>query len=122
MQEKGKVLIVDDNSKMRETISMWLAEEGFETLLASNGQEGLEILKREPLDIALTDLVMPVMDGLAFVREAKKYDPALSIIVITGNATKDPSSGGGIGCIEDASPLIMNNVICPPMPRHNCGR
>ena len=114
MQEKGKILIVDDNSKMRETISMWLAEEGFETLQASNGLVGLEILKREPLDIALTDLVMPVMDGLAFVREARKCAPALSIIVITGNATIQSA----ITAIKEGAYDYMEKPLYPEKIKH----
>ena len=87
MGSDDKILIVDDDIAIRDSIAAWLLEDGIEALTATSGREGLEILEEQPVDIVLTDLVMPEMDGLAFLREARKRNPAISVVVITGNAT-----------------------------------
>ena len=94
-------------------MSSWLAEEGIEALTATNGREGLEILQERPLDIALTDLIMPVMDGIAFLQEAKKLNPSISVVMITGNA----SIQSAIAAIREGAydyvekPLVPEKII-----------
>jgi CheY-like chemotaxis protein len=77
-----KVLVVEDNPDVRETLSTVLEIEGFEVSRASNGQEALQRLKNEPLPrVILTDIMMPVMDGWSFLAQAA-MDPVLASIPV----------------------------------------
>jgi len=84
------VLIVDDEQsicKMAETI---LSQKGYKTLAAHGGKEALELYKKNSSNIkaVLTDVVMPVMDGVAFTRALKTISPSLPVIASTGQATE----------------------------------
>jgi len=114
MVENKKVLIVDDDSMLRDSISSWLTEDGIETITASNGHEGIEILKEERIDIALTDLMMPVMDGIAFVKEAKKLNPSISVIMATGYATIQTA----IKAIQEGAYDYVEKPLVPEKIKH----
>lgn len=84
---KARVLCVDDNRLNRELVEATLAEERMEILLATNGLEALEVLQREPVDVVLLDLVMPVQDGTSTLR-AIRSDARLEflpVIVLTSH-------------------------------------
>lgn len=61
---KERILIIDDEKDIRNLISIYLKNEGYETLSAENGVEGLELLKREQVDLIILDIMMPKMDGI----------------------------------------------------------
>ena len=62
----GHVLIVDDDPDLREMMAMLLAEEGFDTEVASNGQDALDKARARPPRVIVLDMMMPVMDGWTF--------------------------------------------------------
>ena len=66
-----KILIIDDEALMRHLLKKILEKEGYATVLAENGQQGLDILKGEFVDLIILDIMMPVMDGFAFFKELK---------------------------------------------------
>jgi two-component system, chemotaxis family, chemotaxis protein CheY len=79
-----KVLIVDDSPTMRQLVSLTLREASFEVIEAENGQDALQKSTGQQLDLILTDLNMPVMDGISFIRKARasantKYVPILML-------------------------------------------
>jgi DNA-binding NtrC family response regulator len=88
--EQNTILVVDDESVIRELITDILSDEGYRVQTADCGSAALEIL-REPNDIVLlfTDIMMPEMDGIELIRESRKIRPALVPIVMTGYATLD---------------------------------
>ncbi len=76
------ILLVDDDAWMSDAISTLLSDEGYKTLSAKHGQEALEHLRSMPRpDLILLDLMMPVMDGRAFLAEQRK-DPELAKIPV----------------------------------------
>lgn len=77
------ILIVDDEPNYLIVLSELLADEGFETLTADNGQAGLDIAKDTDLDLVITDMQMPGMDGLTFLQHLKTLNPKLPVIMIT---------------------------------------
>jgi DNA-binding response OmpR family regulator len=77
----GHVLIVDDDPDLREMMAMLLAEEGFDTEVASNGQDALDKARAHPPRVIVLDLMMPVMDGWTF-RAHQRYDAVLSSIPV----------------------------------------
>ncbi len=85
---KGKVLVVDDEDSLREICKEALSEHGYQVLEAKNGVEALDILKRErDVDIVLSDLNMPEMDGMALIDHIKKFNLDVELVVMTGFGT-----------------------------------
>ena len=71
----ARVLVVDDERSMRELLSIVLRRDGYDVLIAEDGAAGLELLKRERIDILITDIRMPVMNGVDLLRQAKGIAP-----------------------------------------------
>jgi two-component system response regulator PilR (NtrC family) len=84
-----RVLVVDDERSMRELLTIVLRRDGYEVLLAENGAVAVDLLKRERVDILITDIRMPQMSGVDVLREAKKIDPDIISIVMTAFASTD---------------------------------
>jgi two-component system response regulator MprA len=80
------ILIVDDHAATREPLAKLLKYEGFETASAANGVEALAAVRSRKPDLVLLDLMMPKMDGLAFLSEVARegQGDALPVIVVTG--------------------------------------
>jgi len=81
------VLIVDDEKNYPPILSAVLEEEGFETLTANSGHEALDILKHSDVDLVLTDMKMPAMDGIELLEHIKTEDPELPVIMMTAHGT-----------------------------------
>jgi two-component system, cell cycle response regulator CpdR len=83
-----RVLIADDEASMRTLVARAIAMDGHETVTAQDGAEALEILAREggAFDLLLTDIQMPIMDGIALALSAARDFPRLTILLMTGFA------------------------------------
>jgi len=89
-----RALIVDDSSVMRKIVERSLRQAGLDPLLvreAGNGVDGLEILRTEAVDLILTDINMPSMDGLEFVRQirAQNLAPGVPVVMITTESSEE---------------------------------
>src|SRR4030042_2563462 len=83
----GRLLIVDDEIETLTPLCDLLAEWGYEVTVYTSGRDALGALKEKEFDLLLTDLVMPEMDGIELIQAAKKMDPHLVCIIITGKGT-----------------------------------
>ncbi len=83
------ILIVDDEKNYLRVLSAVLEEEGYEVLTALNGREALEIKETSDLDLILTDMKMPGMDGIKLLEHIKAKDPDLPVIMMTAHGTVD---------------------------------
>ena len=81
------ILIVDDEKNYPLILSSVLEDEGFETLTANSGQAAIETLKSSAVDLVLTDMKMPVMDGIQLLEKIKDQDPDLPVIMMTAHGT-----------------------------------
>jgi YesN/AraC family two-component response regulator len=79
-----KILVVDDNLMMRRLIINLFTDQNLEFDEASDGNEGLEKIRQHNYDLVITDIVMPGMEGIEMIMQAKKHIPDLKIIAISG--------------------------------------
>ena len=83
----NKILIVDDELNMRLVLQAMLKKEGYAVTTASNGMEALKILKADQMDIVVTDLKMPKLDGMGLLGEIIRDYPSIPVIIITAHGT-----------------------------------
>ncbi len=98
-----RILIADDEESMRRLVARAIAMDGHETVTAEDGAEALEILSREPgsFDLLLTDIQMPVMDGIALALAAARDFPDLTILLMTGYAAQRERASGLEAIVHD---------------------
>ena len=84
-----RILIVEDDPKMREALQHIMRKEGYAVDAAETGEGGLEKLKTADFELIISDLKLPGMDGMDVLRAAKAYQPDVSVIVITAYGTVD---------------------------------
>jgi two-component system, NtrC family, nitrogen regulation response regulator NtrX len=84
---KQKVLIVDDEVSILQSLSGILEDEGYGVVLAESGEEGLEKIRKDAPDLVLLDIWMPGVNGLAVLEEIKKLHPLVPVIIISGHGT-----------------------------------
>jgi two-component system response regulator AtoC len=89
MGRKIRILVVDDEPAVRDSMSEWLREDGYEVSVAASGPEALELVKKQNSNIMLLDLKMPGMDGIETLKRAKEISPDTEIIMVTAYATVD---------------------------------
>jgi DNA-binding NtrC family response regulator len=78
-----RILIVDDEENTRLGLSKLLSQDGFVVELAANGMEALELLRRQRISLIISDINMPDMNGIGFLREVSRRYPSTSVIMIT---------------------------------------
>src|ERR671932_216796 len=84
---KSRILVIDDEAAIRDTLKMTLEYEGYEFIGAATGQEGLVLAERESPDLVMLDVKMPGMDGLEVLDRLRAMNDALPIVVISGHGT-----------------------------------
>lgn len=84
-----RILIVDDNEDVRDLLIETLKRWHYEPTAAQNGKEGLEKFRSQPFPLVITDIRMPVMDGLNMLKTIKKENPKTSVIVVTAYPSVD---------------------------------
>jgi DNA-binding NtrC family response regulator len=86
---QGRVLVVDDERPQRDILQTILQAEGYETLSAGNGRQALQVVGSQPVDVVLTDLKMPDMNGLELLAELLRSQPGLCVVLMTAHGTID---------------------------------
>jgi len=86
---KGSILIVDDESEIREGLELLLNMEGYLTSSAETGEAGLALLEQNPFDLVLLDVSLPDRNGLELLLEIRQRDPNLSVVLITAYGSID---------------------------------
>ncbi len=86
-QMKTRILVVDDETAIRDTMRMILEYEGYECLLAGSGQEGLQIVERETPDLVFLDVKMPGLDGLEVLSRLRSSNEALPVVIVSAHGT-----------------------------------
>ncbi len=89
MESKRRILVVEDEKSMREVLKILLEEEGYDVLSASDGLEGIALLREQTFDLVITDIKMPRADGFDVLRAAHESTPQTMVIVITAFGTTE---------------------------------
>ena len=95
------ILLIEDNTVLRDMLKTVLDNEGFEVLATEDGAAGLGLMKQQEPDLVITDIVMPEMDGLEVIRSIRSNYPHTKIIAM---------SGGGYNVDADLSLFIAGKV------------
>jgi putative two-component system response regulator len=93
---RGNILIADDEEMIRELINITLSKEGFTCFQASSAEEGLEIINRHKLDLALLDIMMPGRSGIELLKDIKQITPDTTVLMITAMNDMDTA----LSCIH----------------------
>ncbi|WP_028583582.1 response regulator [Desulfogranum mediterraneum] len=79
-----RILVVDDEEQIRTMLTQMLEQEGYEVHTAENGEDGMSQVGQHFFDLVITDMIMPVKDGLKFIMELVRDYPELKILAISG--------------------------------------
>ena len=88
-KKKRKVLIVEDEAVVRESVRDWLTEDGYDVDVAENGEEALEKIKKEEFGVVVLDLKLPGIDGLQVFEHAKELKPKTKGVIITAYPSEE---------------------------------
>lgn len=94
---KPRVLVVDDEHEIREAIRIYLRGDGIETVMATNGQEAVEIMKQEEIHLILMDLMMPIMDGIVATSQIREFSNVPIIMLTAKSEDTDKIMGLSLG-------------------------
>ncbi|MDD5348250.1 MAG: response regulator [Candidatus Omnitrophica bacterium] len=116
LTKKLSILIIDDDKEIRESFQRILERQEYKVSIAADGDEGLTLCKEIDIDVALTDIAMPNMDGLEFLRLVHHYSPKTEVIMMTGQSTvercvKAIEYGAAAYLIKPASIIDILNCI-----------
>src|SRR5205085_11561386 len=110
---KSRILVIDDEGAIRDSLKMTLEYEGYEFVGAATGQEGLALVERETPDLVMLDIKMPGMDGLEVLDRLRNINETLPIVVISGHGTietaVEATKKGAFDFIE--KPLASERVL-----------
>lgn len=118
------ILIVEDEAKMRRLLELNLGEDGFTTLSAEDAETGLKLLGQNPIDLVVTDLKLPGMNGLEFLQAIKRQNAALPVVVMTAfgsveTAVEAMKAGASDYVLKPFSLAEMRLVIHKELDVHN---
>jgi excisionase family DNA binding protein len=112
--DRPRILVVDDETAVRELMVKSLSERNWDVDSAADGPSALECLRDTDYDLLITDLRMPGMDGLSVIREARRRSVAIPVIVVTGNSTEASAIEAiNIGGVQGylTKPFRMQRVV-----------
>lgn len=109
-----RILIVDDDAQIRASLRKALRAEGYEVILAADGQEGIERFHESPVDLLLLDLNLPVTSGWDTFERLTSINPLVPIVIITGRRDqRDLASAAGVGALFEKPfdvPLLLESI------------
>ena len=89
MREKKQILIADDEANLRRVLGAQLSRDGYEVLIAEDGEQALSMIAEHHVDVVISDLRMPKLDGMQLLKRLTAEKPELPVILITAHGTVD---------------------------------
>jgi CheY-like chemotaxis protein len=116
IQKMARILVIDDEALIRDLILKILESEGYETITATDGQDGIRIFRENPTDLVITDLIMPEKEGIETIMELRRDFKDVKVIAMSGGGKIDAETYlhiaktiGAIGTI--AKPFDRKEVL-----------
>lgn len=110
MKSQSSILVVDDERTMLSLLEKILTQDGYHVCLATNGREALAVIEKQHVDIIITDVKMPELDGFGLLKIVKNEYPEISVIMMTGY--------GDTYTVKDALLLGADEYITKPFRSH----
>ncbi len=88
-ESRAQILVVDDETNLRRVLAAVLEREGYDVFVAADGREALGILENHHVDLVVTDVRMPEVDGMTLLREVQRIDADIPVVMITAHSTVD---------------------------------
>jgi CheY-like chemotaxis protein len=108
----ARILIIDDEAMIRDLLKELLEREGYETITASGGNDGIEIYREKPADLIITDLIMPGKEGIETIMELRRDFKDVKIMAMSGGGRIDPET-----YLQMAKTLGAVKTIAKPFDR-----
>ena len=109
MDKRTKILGVDDEASVRDSLHEWLTESGYQVFTAENGPQALEVIQRERLAVVIADLVMPGMDGIELMKRAREIFPDIAVVILTAYG----SIATAIAAMKEGAYDYIEKPFCP---------
>ena len=106
----ARILLVDDDPRIRSALASLLAGLGHEVFEAGDGREALERLRRQPVEVVLTDILMPENDGLEVIQAVRREYPGIAVIAMSGGSARLP----GTDTLQVARTLGAHAILAKP--------
>ena len=108
-----RILVVEDDRELRTLFSRVLARNGYEPLEAADGQQALDLLDKNYIDLIISDIMMPVMDGYELVRSLREADIETPVLMITAKDAFDDMRRGFLSGTDDymVKPVNVNEMV-----------
>lgn len=108
-----KILIAEDDSEVRQLFERVLTKHGYTTIGVANGQEALDYLDNDYVDLIISDIMMPKVDGYALVQAVREINPTMPILIITAKGSFDDISLGFSSGTDDymVKPINVNEMV-----------
>jgi CheY-like chemotaxis protein len=105
-----KVLIIDDDLAVQDALKAVVESAGHDVLVAGNGREGIDLMKSDSADLVITDILMPVKEGIETIKELRSTWPSLPVIAISGGGSR-----GNLNFLDFARSFGASRVIAKPV-------
>ena len=105
----ARILVVEDSPDERQVLTELLSDAGHEVCLAAHGREALRLLNQKPVELAITDVLMPEMDGIEMILAMRRDFPAVKIIAVSGGGVFGPEH-----CLRLTQNLGARHVLEKP--------
>jgi len=108
-----KILIIEDEYNIRKLFSKYLSNQGYETIEAEDGQKAVQIFEKEHIDLIVTDVMMPLMDGITLTNKIRISHPELPILMLTALDSFEDKEKGFISGADDymVKPIDLNEML-----------
>jgi DNA-binding NtrC family response regulator len=109
MRKRTRILVVDDEDIVRESLRDWLSSVGYKVEIAPSGEDALRIIKQKKIKIMLADLIMPGMNGIELMKKAREIVPTMATVIITAHGTIQTA----ITAIREGAHDYVEKPFCP---------
>ena len=88
----ARILVIEDDNEVRDYLESVLSRDGYDVKGASNGKDGVALYEKNPVDLVITDIIMPEKDGIETIMDLKRSNSSLKVIAISGGGRAEPEN------------------------------